>query len=207
MHSSDPTFHVMHTLRLRGVCPKDVLVAVTGRQADEVEPVLWPLEDDGLAKLRSGGRMDGWALTTDGRARHAELLDADRTAGDLPTVLAGPYARFLEVNRPFIDLCSDWQIRSDDGETNDHTDAAYDATILERLETIHEVGGPAAEEAGAAVERFAGYAPRLAHAIGRVRDGDHEWLTTPQIDSYHTVWFELHDDLLQSQGIERSEHT
>lgn len=206
MHSSDPTFHVMHTLRLRGVCPKETLIEVTGRQADEVEPILQPLEDEGLVKHRSGGRLTGWSLTRDGRARHGELLSQDRDAGDLPIVLNPPYERFLEVNQPFIDLCSDWQIRSD-GEPNDHSDTAYDAAVLERLEKIHEEGGPAAEEAGASVERFASYAPRLAYAIGRVRDGDHDWFTKPQIDSYHTVWFELHEDLLQSRGIERSEHT
>lgn len=138
-----------------------------------------------------------------GKARRA--APPDRDAGDLATILNPPYERFLEVNQPFIDLCSDWQLRSDTGEPNDHTDSAYDAAILERLGKIHEVGGPVAEEAGAAVERFASYAPRLAYAIGRVRDGDLDWFTKPQIDSYHTV--ELHEDLLQSQGIERTGHT
>lgn len=204
MHSSDPTFHVMHVLRLRGVCPKETLTAVTGMQTDDV---LSAIESDGLAKERTGGRMDGWTLTREGRAKHGELLGADRDAGDLPTVLNPAYQRFLEVNRPFIDLCSDWQLRSDSGAPNDHSDAAYDAAVLERLETVHDAGGPAAREAAAVVERFASYAPRLAHAIGRVRDGDHDWFTKPMIDSYHTVWFELHEDLLQSQGIARSEHT
>ena len=31
-----------------------------------------------------------------------------------------------------------------------------------------------------------------------------EWFTKPVIDSYHTVWFELHEDLLATLGIERA---
>ena len=27
-------------------------------------------------------------------------------------------------------------------------------------------------------------------------DGDSDWLTSPRIDSYHTVWMQLHEDLL-----------
>ena len=33
--------------------------------------------------------------------------------------------------------------------------------------------------------------------------GDTDWFTKPMIPSYHTVWFELHEDLLATLGIER----
>ena len=38
----------------------------------------------------------------------------------------------------------------------------------------------------------------------RVTEGDRDWFTKPTIDSYHTVWFELHEDLLATLGLERS---
>ncbi|MDP9020051.1 MAG: MarR family transcriptional regulator, partial [Actinomycetota bacterium] len=41
------------------------------------------------------------------------------------------------------------------------------------------------------------------HALRRVVAGEGDWLTRPLIDSYHTVWFELHQDLLDTLGIER----
>lgn len=53
--------------------------------------------------------------------------------------------------------------------------------------------------------RFRGYAERLDAAHQRVRAGDHEWITAPSIDSYHTVWFELHEDLLATLGRDRSQ--
>jgi hypothetical protein len=37
-----------------------------------------------------------------------------------------------------------------------------------------------------------------------VLEGQPEWFTKPVIDSYHTVWFELHEDLLCTLGIERA---
>ena len=36
-----------------------------------------------------------------------------------------------------------------------------------------------------------------------MRRGETDWLTKPIIDSYHTVWFELHEDLLATLGLER----
>ena len=44
----------------------------------------------------------------------------------------------------------------------------------------------------------------LRSALERLVDGDTDWFTKPTIPSYHTVWFELHEDLLVTLGIERS---
>jgi hypothetical protein len=37
----------------------------------------------------------------------------------------------------------------------------------------------------------------------QIRAGDTDWFTKPMIPSYHTVWFEMHEDLLSTLGIER----
>ncbi len=34
-----------------------------------------------------------------------------------------------------------------------------------------------------------------------------EWLTKPTILSYHTLWFQLHEDLLATLGLERAAET
>ena len=49
-----------------------------------------------------------------------------------------------------------------------------------------------------------GLEPGDAEALRRVRAGEHDWFTKPVIESYHTVWFELHEDLLASLGLDRS---
>jgi len=40
--------------------------------------------------------------------------------------------------------------------------------------------------------------------VARVDAGDTEWLTSPRLDSYHTVWMQLHEDLLLALGRDRS---
>ena len=62
---------------------------------------------------------------------------------------------------------------------------------------------PICADLAAALDRFAGYGPRLAHALEQVQAGDGDWFTKPMIASYHTVWFEMHEDLLSTLGIER----
>ena len=34
--------------------------------------------------------------------------------------------------------------------------------------------------------------------------GDHDYIASPRLDSYHNVWFELHEDLILTQGIDRA---
>jgi hypothetical protein len=53
------------------------------------------------------------------------------------------------------------------------------------------------------VPRFAPYRERLRDARRRVANGESEWLTSPRVDSYHTVWMELHEELLAALGLER----
>lgn len=30
----------------------------------------------------------------------------------------------------------------------------------------------------------------------KINEGDHAWVARPIMDSYHTVWFQLHEDLI-----------
>jgi hypothetical protein len=52
--------------------------------------------------------------------------------------------------------------------------------------------------------RFASYRSRLRAARALVDDGQFEWVTSPRCDSYHTVWMQLHEDLLLALGADRS---
>ena len=62
---------------------------------------------------------------------------------------------------------------------------------------------PIVAELAAVLARFASYGPRFATALERVEAGELDWFTKPTIDSFHTVWFELHENLLATLGIER----
>ena len=55
------------------------------------------------------------------------------------------------------------------------------------------------------VGRFANYSEKLINALEKSEDGELEWVSDAQMDSYHTVWFELHEDLLRLLGRTREE--
>jgi hypothetical protein len=90
---------------------------------------------------------------------------------------------------------------------NDHGDAEYDRGVVERLAAVDEGVRPVTADLAAALERYDRYGPRLAAALDRVRAGDGDWFTKPLVDSYHTVWFELHEDLMATLGIQRGQGT
>ena len=119
------------------------------------------------------------------------------------------YERFERINRELLRLFTDWQMMPAGGERipNDHSDPDYDRDIVDRLGALHE-------RALKPLERFAGldarlgeYIRRLEHAYDKVLAGEHDWVSGARIDSYHTVWFELHEDLLRMLGREREEQT
>ena len=42
-------------------------------------------------------------------------------------------------------------------------------------------------------------------ALAKLDDGDDAWLASPLIDSYHTVWMHLHQELILMLGLSRAE--
>ena len=40
-------------------------------------------------------------------------------------------------------------------------------------------------------------------ALERVDKGERSWVDRPRADSFHTVWFELHEDLLATLALSR----
>jgi len=117
------------------------------------------------------------------------------------------YERFERVNRELLVLFTDWQMVPAAGGRipNDHSDADYDHGIVDRLGDLHE---RALKNLGRFAEleaRLAEYSRRLEAAYDKVLAGDTDFVSGARVDSYHTVWFELHEDLLRMLGREREE--
>ena len=202
---SDPRLLVMHGLRLKGFAGAAGVGEAVGVPEAEAKPVLDQLVSEGFAAYRDG-KLSGFSLTKPGREEHARLLAAELDGSGALEAVQDAYRRFLTLNTELLTVCTEWQLRDVDGQStvNDHSDAAYDAGVIEKLTSLHERVEPICHDLGVALERFDSYGPRLAHALERVRTGDSEWFTKPMIASYHTVWFEMHEDLLATLGIERS---
>lgn len=204
-HPSEPSFLVLHALRLKGFAEDDVVAAATGLDADEVTRRLKEHAGDDLV-VRREGRVSGWSLTPAGKSRHADLVAEELAAAGAHDTVRDAYVRFLDINQDMLGVCTAWQLRDAEGTQtiNDHTDAAYDAEVIGRLVGIHDRVRPVTVELRDALDRFTAYGVRLREALEKVVAGEHEWFTKPVIDSYHTIWFEMHEDLLCTLGIARA---
>jgi hypothetical protein len=200
-HPSDERFLVLHGLRMRGFGEPGPIAAVVGLDEDVVADHLAKLQAEDLV-LRRDGRLAGWALKPLGREEQERLAQLDLAAAGAGAVVRESYERFLAVNADLLGVCTDWQVR--DGVPNDHADAGYDAAVIGRLRAIDDAIRPVVADLAEALDRYGHYAPRFAAALARLEAGELEWFTKPLIDSYHTVWFELHEDLLSTLGLERS---
>ena len=88
---------------------------------------------------------------------------------------------------------------------NDHSNQDYDDGIIDRLGGLHEraevvLGALTAPEA-----RLSRYTDKLLIALEKAEDGETDFVSGARVESYHTVWFELHEDLLRILGQERDE--
>jgi len=191
---------VLQAVRLKGrVRPAD-LAATLGCELGDITAIVERLSTSGL--LVTGATVQ---ISNSGRAALQELL-AEERAGVDPAAMTAAYANFRDVNAEFKSLVTDWQLKGGpNGTPNTHDDAEYDAAVLARLDDVHAGVAPIIEKAAGQLPRLTAYATKLAAALDKVRAGDTAWLTRPLIDSYHTVWFELHEELINAVGMTREE--
>ena len=117
------------------------------------------------------------------------------------------YEEFERINVDLKDLISRWQTVQVAGDTvpNDHNDMEYDQRLLRRLGGLHERIDRLLKQLAGHLPRLGIYRDRLRRALGRARDYEIEYVSGARIESYHTVWFELHEDLLRVMGRVRVE--
>lgn len=203
-HRSDLALQVLHGNKLKGFSESEAIARAVGRNTDDVRGALMSLKEEGLVLYREG-RLSGWMLTPEGREAHRVRLAADVQAMGNLADLQAAYEAFLELNGLLLRACTAWQVKDLESNTlNDHADPAYDARVIAGLGEIHRRVVPICDQLHGLAERFDNYGTRLDLAFEKVTAGEREWFAKPLIDSYHTVWMELHEDLLASLRIDRS---
>lgn len=200
-HRSTETFRTLHALRIKGVASADTLAEMTGSPSIDVEAHLAHWSADEHVQFRETRAL--WQLTPSGRARHLDLLRADVAPVVPNRDLTAAYQRFLALDEQFKELCGAWQRFRYNGEPNDHSDAGYDAAVLENLAHLHAAAEPAIARFGDVFDRMGPYGRRLESVLIRIQDGESNMFTGVMCGSYHDVWMELHEDLLLTQGIDR----
>ncbi|HEY9377736.1 MAG TPA: hypothetical protein VIQ02_11650 [Jiangellaceae bacterium] len=202
-HSTSTDLLVLHTLRCIGFAGLARVTEATGLPESDVESELIDLAVAGLV-THVAGDFDGWGLTEAGRAVDAERIADELETAGTRTAVAEAYDGFLVLNPELLDLCTAWQTRSVDGfaTPNDHTDPVYDARVLDRLTDFDRRAEAVCADLSAAIPRFQRYRVRLTDALARAKSGALDYVTDSTA-SYHTVWFQLHEDLLATLGIPR----
>ncbi len=197
------TQRVLHTLRTKGMAEVDAVSRASGLSADHVTVVLHELGKRGWVRYRDGKRAQGWMLLGEGRAEAERLASAEMEESGKRLVVSELYGSFKVLDPQLKQVCTDFQIRGDQ-TINDHTDPDYDAEVIARLAEINRGVQPIVAGLSEAFDRFGHYEGRLDYALEQVLGGDVNWFTKPTVDSYHEVWFELHEDLLVTLGIDRA---
>jgi hypothetical protein len=197
--SMETELQLLQLLRFKRRCTASGLSRATGAAEAALKPVLEELAERGA--IDAGDT--GYSLTPGGTAWLDERLAEERA--DRPAaVLEALYGEFEEHNVRLKKIVTDWQLREVDGVVvpNDHSDAAYDERLRRSLVKLDERFRPLLERLIQLVPRWAMYAPRFDAAIDEI-DHDGRFIASPLLDSYHTVWFELHEELFLAQGLER----
>lgn len=200
----DQDLLALHALAVKKAGDAEAVAAILGAEESEIAAAL----DAHVADGRAAGANGMFMVSPTGR----EWLDerypqayADFRADPAATEA---YERFERINRELLGLFTDWQmIPAAGGEriANDHSDADYDAGIVDRLGAQHERAEKVLDRFAELEPRLGIYKTRLDEAYDKVLAGEQDWVSGARIDSYHTVWFELHEDLLRMLGREREE--
>lgn len=193
---------LVRVLVIKGFATPEDLAAASLTSPDEAALVLNRMAADGLVELAGGM----FAPTADGKALGEEMLAADRRQwGEEKAVEA--LDSFLPLDQRVKSVVTAWQMRELDGQPvlNDHSDREYDRMVLADFDALHRDAAAWLESISGHLARIETYAARLERAAARTREGDHRYIASPTVDSYHTVWFELHEDLILLAGRNRAE--
>lgn len=113
---------------------------------------------------------------------------------------------FEVLNKEFKELVSRWQMKEEDGVLvpNDHKDPEYDFAIIEKMGIIHERNKDLIRKISDIFPFYKRFINRFEKAYERLTNGEFGYMDRAR-ESYHNIWFELHESLLKFSGTSRIE--
>ncbi|SRR6056297_3531256 len=194
---------VMHGIAVKKYATVEDICSITGLKERSVSDLVVEAVTKGRANEANGKYL----LTPTGqitlKSAYTKAYGALRSDGEF----IAAYTDFERVNNDLKQAITDWQTIELGGQTvaNDHSDADYDAAVIDRIGDIDERVEGVLTRLGQHVPRLLRYREKLLSALEQAEDGDIRWVSDATIESYHTVWFELHEDLLRIMDREREE--
>lgn len=197
---------VLHAVRLRGFADTAAVADRFTLDPATTSEVLLDAQAYGWVSHAAFADLAGWSLTGRGRARDEALLADELDHVGARDVVRAVHAEFLPLNARLRQACTNWQLRPATGERltpNDHTEPAWDGRVLADLAAVEAGLGPLAERLAGVLARFDGYDARFRAARRGAAAGESRWVDGTDVDSCHRVWFELHEDLVATLGVDR----
>jgi len=190
---------------MKGMAKADGLTEPLAADEESINAVMVDLAEAGyIAELQNGR----YRPMPEGIAKVDEIYETESAAQSLcDELLEGD---FHPPNMLLKEIVTAWQMKTVDGEQimNDHTDADYDAGVIARLkDEVHPKVTPIVTALAALVPRFARYQGRLEESLVKLEGGDGKYMAHPMADSYHTVWFEMHEEMIKIAGRNRADET
>ena len=196
----------LHAIRLKGMADDAEVAARFGLDLTLARELLLDFQAFGwITRVEFVGTA-GWTLTESGRSENERQLAHELAATNSNSSIHDAYLSFLPHNDRLLRACTDWQLRpsgADPLAVNEHTDNEWDQRVLTTLSALREELRTICQELGHRLARFRGYDDRFTAALARVEQGELTWIARPRVDSCHTVWMELHEDLIATLGIRR----
>lgn len=196
-------FEAMHGLAIKKFGTAAAVADLLAADETEVAAHL----ADAVAAGEAAGAKGAFMLSPKGQAALASAYPGEFASLRADTALSEGYARFEVVNAELKQMITEWQTIEVAGERvpNDHSDTDYDAKCIDRIADLHERAEPVLRSFARIVPRLARYVDRLSEALDLVDEGKIEFVSGAKVSSYHTVWFELHEDLLRMLDRTRDE--
>lgn len=204
--TSEPELLVLHAVRLLGMAEDHEVAARFALDRAVASELLLDFEARGWVTHVDFAGTGGWTLTDSGRTENERRLAVELAGTDSRSVVEAAYGRFLPLNDRLLRAATDWQLRpnaTDPMAANDHSEREWDQRVLDELSLLSEELRGIGRLLSARLTRFSGYDERFAAALDRVRRGEPGWVNRPKVDSCHTVWMQLHEDLLATLGLQR----
>lgn len=191
--------HVLRAVAMKGRARTEDVAAITSIDPTAACDLLGRLlADDRVAEHRGL-----WKVTDAGRESLEAAYESERRSVDSAVVDAS-YETFCKLNTSLKEAVTAWQLKPD-GQINDHADALYDQDVLARIAALRTDIGELLRTLTQQLPRLASYDNRFESSLQKALAGDGAFVASPAVDSFHNVWFELHEDLIRISGRTRAD--
>lgn len=181
----------LHAVRLLGFADTQAVAARFSQDPGLVESQLIDAGVNGFVSHSTFAGTSGWSLSSLGRTENERLLAEELDQTGAREAVVAVHENFADINTGVVGACSAIQLNSPSSE--DAMDALIGSLASWR---------PLEQQLSGLLPRFEGYSERLLGALKHAAQ-DTAWLTAMDRDSFHRAWFELHEDLIATLGIQR----